>query len=438
MKQDIHAIKVSNVTKIYPIYKNKNDRLKESLSFIRKKYHSDFFALNNISFEIKKGETIGIIGQNGSGKSTLLKILTGVLSPTFGQIEIEGKISALLELGAGFNPEMTGLENIYLNGTIMGYSKEQMEARIPKIIEFAEIGDFINQPVKTYSSGMFSRLAFAVAINVEPEILIVDEALSVGDVFFQNKCFRKMEQMRNSGITVIMVSHDLSTIKQMCDRVMWINSGHIVSFGNKAEVCEQYFANQIQKQNSNISEKICNQKFDKIIEKQGTSNIFPKIQSTNGNDIFSEKLQLVSFYIKDELGNKVNALEVDKNYSFHLISKNLTDIENAIFGVRLETIKGIKVYGANTFLSGAERTVALKKDTYTEVIFFVKLPKIIRGEYLITIAIIEGSQKEHKVLTWLNSISSVHIVNNGICDTLFEMDCKIEEIIYSEKNVQLY
>ena len=185
------AIKIKDLTKCYKIYNKPSDRLKESLDPFRKKYHRDFFALNNVCFNVKRGETVGIIGKNGSGKSTLLKLITGVLTPTDGNIIVNGKISALLELGAGFNPEFTGIENIYMNGTIMGFSKVEMDKKLQDIIDFADIGDFINQPVKMYSSGMFARLAFAVAINIEPDILIVDEALSVGDVFFQNKCFKK-------------------------------------------------------------------------------------------------------------------------------------------------------------------------------------------------------------------------------------------------------
>ena len=185
------AIKVTNLSKVYKLYDKPADRLKESLHPLKKKYHKEFYALNDVSFEIKKGETVGIIGKNGAGKSTLLKIITGVLTPSGGHVHVNGRIASLLELGAGFNPEYTGVENIYLQGTLMGYTKEEMESKIQAILDFADIGDFVYQPVKSYSSGMFARLAFAVAINVEPDILIVDEALSVGDVFFQNKCFKK-------------------------------------------------------------------------------------------------------------------------------------------------------------------------------------------------------------------------------------------------------
>ena len=217
------AINVCDVTKIYRLYDKPIDRLKESISLTHKKYHKEFFALDKISFSVEKGSTVGIIGTNGSGKSTILKIITGVLNPTTGSVEVDGNISALLELGAGFNMDYTGIENIYMNGTMMGFSREQMEAKLPEILEFADIGDFVYQPVKTYSSGMFVRLAFALAINVEPEILIVDEALSVGDVFFQAKCYRRMEEIRKTGTTILMVTHDMGSVIKYCDKVILLN-----------------------------------------------------------------------------------------------------------------------------------------------------------------------------------------------------------------------
>lgn len=234
------AIKVENLTKIYKLYDKSIDRMKEALSLSKKKYSIEHYALNGLSFEIKKGETVGILGTNGSGKSTLLKIITGVLTASSGSINVNGKISALLELGAGFNPEYTGMENIYLNGTMMGYTKEQMQERVQSIIEFADIDEFINQPVKTYSSGMFARLAFAVAINVDPEILIVDEALSVGDVRFQTKCINKMKELKESGTTILFVSHATEQVKRFCTKALWINKGKIVDQGESSEIVDKY------------------------------------------------------------------------------------------------------------------------------------------------------------------------------------------------------
>ncbi len=237
---DNTVVRFENVTKIYKLYDSPKDRFKETFSLSRKKYSRDFYALNNISFSINRGDTIGIVGKNGSGKSTLLKILTGVLTQSAGSVVVNGKISALLELGAGFNMEFTGIENIYLNATILNIPKEEMDKRLDSIISFADIGDFINQPVKTYSSGMFVRLAFSVAIHVDPDILIVDEALAVGDTRFQMKCMDKFIEFMNAGKTVIFVSHDINMIKRFCKRAIWINDGDMVMDGGTDAVTDQY------------------------------------------------------------------------------------------------------------------------------------------------------------------------------------------------------
>ncbi len=234
-------IKVKDLTKVYKMYKNPGERVKEALfpSLCRGKIR-DFYALSGVSFDIEKGETVGIIGKNGSGKSTLLKILTGVINQTSGEKVMDGTISALLELGTGFNPEYSGIENIYLNGTIMGKTREEMDEKIDEICDFAEIGDFINQPVKNYSSGMFVRLAFAVAINTDPEILIVDEALAVGDYRFQAKCYNKFEELKERGKTILFVSHDIDAVRRFCDRAIWLDGGRIIMDGNVTTVSSKY------------------------------------------------------------------------------------------------------------------------------------------------------------------------------------------------------
>ena len=234
------AIRVSDVTKVYRLYDRQRDRLWESLGLDFRKNYREKYALRGICLNVQRGETVGIIGTNGSGKSTLLKLITGVLTPTSGSIEVDGRISALLELGAGFNMEYTGIENIYLNATMIGFTKEETDERLQAIIDFADIGDYIRQPVKSYSSGMFVRLAFAVAINIDPEILIVDEALSVGDVFFQAKCYRKFEEFRQAGKTILFVSHDLSAISRYCDRAVLLNQGNKVFEGTPREAIDIY------------------------------------------------------------------------------------------------------------------------------------------------------------------------------------------------------
>ena len=233
------VIEIKNITKIYNLYNNPSDRLKEAL-FSRKSRHTEFAALNDVSFDVRKGEILGIIGKNGSGKSTILKIITNVLTPTSGECIVKGKIAALLELGAGFNMEYTGIENIYLNGQMIGFSKEEMDKKLQDIIDFADIGEHIYQPVKTYSSGMFARLAFSVAISVDPDILIVDEALSVGDVFFQNKCYRRFEEFRDKGKTILFVTHDMGSVIRYCNRCVLLNAGKKVGEGKPQEMVDLY------------------------------------------------------------------------------------------------------------------------------------------------------------------------------------------------------
>lgn len=234
------AIRANNISKFYKLYNNPIDRLKESIHPFRKKYHHSFFALEDVSFVINKGETVGIVGRNGSGKSTLLKIITGVLTPSGGTVDVTGKVAALLELGAGFNPDFTGIENVYLNGAIMGYNKLEIDRRIDEILAFADIGEFIYQPVKTYSSGMLVRLAFAVQVQVEPDILIVDEALAVGDALFQKRCFQKMEQLIRRGTTLLFVSHDQETLRVLTDRAILLSEGKIKAIGTSADVLLEY------------------------------------------------------------------------------------------------------------------------------------------------------------------------------------------------------
>ena len=238
--QDNIAIQVASVSKVYPLYSSHRDRMKEALHPLRKKYHQDFYALRDVSFEVRKGETVGILGRNGSGKSTLLSIIAGVLQPSSGQVTVKGRISSLLELGTGFNPELSGLDNIFFYGMIAGFSREEMQDKLPRIIDFAEIGDFIHQPMKVYSSGMYVRLAFASAIHIDPEILIVDEALAVGDMNFQAKCMTAINRIRESGATVLFVSHDIGSIKSLCSRAVLLEQGACQYFGSATDTANLY------------------------------------------------------------------------------------------------------------------------------------------------------------------------------------------------------
>lgn len=431
------VIKVKNVSKMYRLYDKPIDRLKESLNLFGKKFHKEFYALEDICFEVNKGETIGIIGKNGSGKSTLLKIITGVLTQSSGDVEIRGKISALLELGAGFNPEYTGIQNIYLNGTMMGYSKDEIDRKIDDILEFADIGDFVHQPVKTYSSGMFARLAFSVAINVDPDILIVDETLSVGDVFFQNKCFAKFEELKERGITILFVSHDTGSVKQLCSKVLWINDGTQMSFGETKEVCEMYMNDQIRDYNRNM-EKIVNKTKVSMEKRSTVEDRFTKYRVPKVNDNVrisgNGDAEIASFFITDENENIINNIEVEKEYKFHVIGKFKKDTKNAILGITMENKKGIEIIGLNSHIYKKELG-HVERGSYIEVIFSVKIPKIQRGEYLISTAIASGNQENHIVLAWYHNLEKITVSNEGYNLSLIELDSEVKAIKHEAKNL---
>lgn len=303
------AIKINHISKMYKLYNKPSDRFKEALGITKEKLYKEHYALNDISFEVKRGETVGIIGTNGSGKSTILKIITGVLNPTAGNIEVDGRISALLELGAGFNNEYTGLENVYLNGTMIGFTKEEIDERLQDILDFADIGDFINQPVKTYSSGMFVRLAFAVAINIDPEILIVDEALSVGDVFFQAKCYHKFEEFKKNGKTILFVSHDLSSINKYCDRVVLLNKGDKLAEGSPKDMVNMYKKLLVQEHDAvmDMAKTSDGTHIDEIKEGelwQNSFNINPNHESYGNGEA-----NIIDFAIVDHNGRLSNTIE---------------------------------------------------------------------------------------------------------------------------------
>lgn len=349
MSEDF-VIKAEKIEKKYKLYQRNRDRVLDAFGLSGKKerfrYH---YALNGVDFEVKKGETVGIIGTNGSGKSTLLKILTGVLTPTAGTVQVKGRISALLELGAGFNMDYNGIENIYLNGTMMGFSKEEIDARIDDILAFADIGEYINQPCKTYSSGMFVRLAFAVSINIDPEILIVDEALSVGDVFFQAKCYRKFEDFKKQGKTILFVSHDLSSVSRYCDRVYLLNKGEMLGSGSPKEMIDKYkqiLAGQAEEGKTEIVE-------------------------TGENDTLeygNGKAKITDYYITDEKGKKTSAIVKGTEYTVHMKVKMMEDLPAPIFACSVKNVRGVEITGTNTLVSHTFDESA-KKDEEYEITF---------------------------------------------------------------------
>jgi ABC-type polysaccharide/polyol phosphate transport system ATPase subunit len=346
MNDDV-VISVNCVSKEYKLYENKLSRLKEAISFSKKCYHKEFLALKNVSFDIKKGETIGLIGKNGSGKSTLLKILSGIIKPTTGNIKINGKVSALLELGAGFNPEYTGLENIYLSGAILGFSKKEIDAKLDQIINFADIGDFIYHPVKLYSSGMFVRLAYAFQACIDPEILIVDEALAVGDTAFALKCMNHMKKLVEKGVTVILVTHDVQAIRSFCSRVIWLQNGEVKNIGNPNEVTSLYVKSLF------LDEK------NEITSVKGTSKV-PVIdeQKKDWSKLIrwgNSKILIQDFSIKNQNNEVTDVLEWGEKIKISFIAEILSediDPESIGYAFSFRNKHGLDLIVSTTFDEG--------------------------------------------------------------------------------------
>lgn len=385
------VIEIKNISKIYNLYNKPSDRLKEAL-FSRKSRHTEFAALNDVSFNVNKGEILGIIGKNGSGKSTILKIITSVLTPTSGECIVKGKIAALLELGAGFNMEYTGIENIYLNGQMIGFSKDEMDKKLQDIIDFADIGEHIYQPVKTYSSGMFARLAFSVAISVDPDILIVDEALSVGDVFFQNKCYRRFEEFRERGKTILFVTHDMGSVIRYCNRCVLLNAGKKVAEGKPQEMVDLYKRIMVGQWNENeesleeaSSIQSSNVKNDQLWKDQISTNPDIEVYGDGRADI-------IDFGIFSDTGDIGNNVYKGDYYSVKMKVRINEDNLNPIFAFKLRDIKGTELTGTNTMLEDIDTSQCKKGDIVT--ITFRQKQYLQPGQYLVSLGCtaFEGDQ----------------------------------------------
>ena len=430
-----YAIQVQDVSKIYRLYEKPIDRLKESLSLTHKSYHRDFFALSNISFQVKKGETVGIIGTNGSGKSTILKIITGVLTPTTGNVRVSGVISALLELGAGFNMDYTGIENVYMNGTMMGFTRSQMDEKLPEILEFADIGDFVYQPVKTYSSGMFVRLAFALAINVEPEILIVDEALSVGDVFFQSKCYRRMEEIRKQGTTILMVTHDMGSVIKYCDRVVLLNKGHYVAEGPAGKMVDLYkkiLANQmdaLEEELAEMNDLSGGMDGQEVLSEDKNQGLMKDKISINPNrtEYGNGKAEIYDLGLFDERGNLTNLLLKGEYFEIKERIRFFDTIQAPIFTYTIKDKKGADLTGTNTMFEGADVKPVGQGDEY-EVTFRQKMT-LQGGEYLLSMSCTGFEQGEHTVYHRLYDIASITVISNKNTVGVYDMESEVETVL---------
>lgn len=403
MENKTVAIEARNIVKVYKLYDKLRDRMFDAFGLGKKK-HKLYYALNGVSLKVYQGETVGIIGTNGSGKSTLLKIITGVLNQTSGEITVNGRISALLELGAGFNMEYNGIENIYLNGTMMGFSEKEIDAKLPEILEFADIGDYVYQPVKTYSSGMFVRLAFAVAINIEPEILIVDEALSVGDVFFQAKCYHKFEEFKAMGKTIIFVSHDLGSISKYCDRVFLLNKGNLLGEGSPKEMIDAF-------------KRVLVGQYEEDGE-QGNAQketVNPQVQEYGTRQAVIEEC-----YVTDENGVRCTAVLKGTGFTIHMKVRINDHIPAPIFAVSFKDIRGTEITGTNTMAEKAFLD-SVEPGQRKEITFTQKM-SLQGGEYLLSFGVTGYNGNTFEVYHRLYDVLNVTVVSDKNTVGFYDMD----------------
>ena len=404
------AITVKDLKKVYKLYDKPSDRFKEAFGLTRKKA-KEHYALNGVSLEILQGETVGIIGTNGSGKSTILKIITGVLSPTSGEVNVSGRISALLELGAGFNMEYNGIENVYLNGTMMGFSQKEIDAKLPEILKFADIGDYVYQPVKTYSSGMFVRLAFAVAINIDPEILIVDEALSVGDVFFQAKCYHKFEEFKKMGKTIVFVSHDLSSISKYCDRVYLLNQGNLLGEGSPKEMIDAY-------------KRVLVGQYE-IHDKEDMDIHIPEnVLNPELLEYGTKQAEMTEFYITDDKGVKTTAVIKGTEFTIHVKVAFRDRIVAPIFAFSFKNIKGTEITGTNSMIEKAFLE-PVEAGVVKEVTFKQNM-SLQGGEYLLSLGVTGYEGSKFQVYHRLYDVLNVTVVSDKDTVGFYDMNSKVE------------
>ncbi len=436
------AIQVKDVTKIYKLYDKPIDRLKESLRPGHKEYHRKFYALDKLSFDVKKGETVGIIGTNGSGKSTILKIITGVLTPTTGEVKVDGTISALLELGAGFNMDYTGIENIYMNGTMMGFSKKEMDEKLQEILDFADIGDFVHQPVKTYSSGMFVRLAFALAINVEPEILIVDEALSVGDVFFQAKCYRRMEEIRKSGTTILMVTHDMGSIIKYCDKVVLLNRGEFMAEGPAGRMVDLYkkiLANQMDSLEEELQTEMNDFSGDGAQQKARQYEGLMKDKITinaNRTEYGDGRAEIFDLGLFDGRGNLTNLLLKGEMFTIRERIRFQRADSGPHFHLHHQGQEGHGADGHQHHVRGGGRKAGEESGDVYDVEFTQKMT-LQGGEYLLSMSCTGFENGEHVVYHRLYDVANITVISNKNTVGVYDMESQVSVRLNADADAAL-
>ena len=423
------AIHVEGLNKVYRLYDHNRDRLIDSLGLARKKRYREHFALNNVDLDVYQGECVGIIGTNGSGKSTILKIITGVLNPTSGTVQVNGRISALLELGAGFNYEYNGIENVYLNGTMIGFSEKEIDEKLQDILDFADIGDYVYQPVKTYSSGMFVRLAFAVAINIDPEILIVDEALSVGDVFFQAKCYHKFEEFKKQGKTILFVSHDLSAISKYCDRAVLLNQGVKLGEGSPREMIDIYKQVLVGQYELPSGDKKANLAADEDIRKAAAEKVDGK--NPQALEYGTKEAEIVEYYMTDGAGLRTSAILKGDPFTLHMKVRVHKDLQAPIFALSIKNIKGVEITGTNTMV---ERSFleSVKAGEVLEITFTQKV-RLQGGEYLLSLGVTGYEGDSFTVYHRLYDILNLTVISDH--DTVGYFDMESDVKVEYEKNI---
>lgn len=417
------AIKITNLTKIYKLYARNRDRLKDSLGLSKRATYKEHYALKNVDMEVKTGESVGIIGVNGSGKSTILKIITGVLNPTSGDVQINGRISALLELGAGFNMEYTGLENVYLNGTMMGFTEKEIDERLQDILDFADIGDFVHQPVKTYSSGMFVRLAFAVAINIDPEILIVDEALSVGDVFFQAKCYHKFEEFKKMGKTILFVSHDLTSIAKYCDRVILLNKGVKLAEGNPKDMVNMYKKLLVHQLDEETLEDVSGK--SAIGEKSEDESAWKNNYEVNPTvtDYGERQAEIVDFAIIDQYGAYSSIIEKGSVYKVKAKIYFHETVKNPIFTITIKNKQGTDITGTNTMFERIETGTVNAGEN--RIVTYEQQMNLQGGDYLLSLGCTGYVGDNFVVYHRLYDLVSFNVLSDKNTVGFFDMNARI-------------
>jgi lipopolysaccharide transport system ATP-binding protein len=416
------AVEFSNVSKSYSIYAAPGDRLKELITFQTRRYHTEFWALRDVSFEVGRGETFCVVGENGSGKSTLLQICAGIMAPSSGTAVANGRVAALLELGSGFNPEFSGRDNVYLNGAILGLSSKDMDRRLPEIEAFAEIGAFINQPVKTYSSGMIVRLAFAVAIHVDPEILLVDEALAVGDVYFRQRCMRKVHELRQRGITILFVSHATGDVKALGDRAMWLEKGVVKALGKTDLVVAQYLAAMSEKDRVYQAREFPAEEARKVAAPQEIIEEIPNVDHRFGDG----KAEVIGITVLDAKGNRIGLLQPNSTIVVRISVRAKENLDRPIVGFMFRNHLGVDFAGTNTARENQDLPPMLAGDVCT-VDFYLDLPALYASSFSFSPAIANGLLEHYSMCDWIDNAVVLQMESTDQpMYGQFHLDCRIK------------